>query len=307
MTLIEHPADAVVFAPDLPRGYQPSREPWTLPGGKKLAVSVLLHAPSYRDVPPAGSVTPMSMQGGVGRDTSEPRHGQVARLSQWDFGLTTGIWRLLSIAERAGVPVAVALDEFGVRTVPGLATGVAARAQELVVRGTAANVLLSPAMSTEEERESIGRARDAVERITGTPSTGWFSPERAQTANTTALLTEAGFRWFGDWPVDEMPVTLEGASAGLTALPFTLETEDMFALYTRGTPFEDYEQVLADTIDQLIDDATVTGARFLGLSLFGWVSGQACFADVAERALRRLAAHPDVLLLTPGEAAALPR
>ncbi|MFG6475546.1 hypothetical protein ACFXP7_04085 [Microbacterium sp. P06] len=305
MTLITHPAEATVFAPDLPRGYDTVRSPWPGIDGAKLAVTVLLHAPSYQDDLPPGSVTPTSMQGGVGRDTSEPRHGQVARLSQWDFGLTVGIWRLLAIAERVGVPVAVALDEWGARTVPGLARGVAERADEIVVRGAAANSILSRTMDASSELAYIESARDAVAHHTGRESAGWFSPERASTPRTTALLREAGFTWFGDWPIDERPVALSGGSAGLTAVPHPLETEDMFSLYTRGQPFTDYEDVLAATIDQLVADADVVGPRHLGLSWFGWVSGQAAFADVAERTLRLLAAHPDVRIVTPGEVASL--
>jgi hypothetical protein len=305
MSLITNPADATVFAPNLPRSFDTHRDPWTLPDGKKLAVSVLLHAPSYQDVPPTGSHKPLAMQGGVGRETAEPKHGQVARLSQWDFGLTVGIWRLLDIAERAGVPVAVALDSFGVRTMPNLAALVATRADEIVARGSAANIIIDSTMSAAEEISYITESKRAVEDATGRDATGWFGPERGATARTTALLADAGFTWFGDWPIDERPVPLGGASAPLISVPFSLETEDMFSLYTRGLTFHDYERVLNQTIDQLIADAPVVGPRHLGLSWFGWVLGQACFADVAERTLTRLAAHPDVLLVTPGQVAAL--
>ena len=305
MTLIDNPADATVFAPDLPRTFEAHRPPWALPDGKKLAVSVLLHAPSYQDSPPAGSHKPLAMNGGVGRDTSEPRHGQITRLSQWDFGLTVGIWRLLTIARKAGVPVAVALDQYGVRDFPGLARLVAADADEIVVRGAAANIIIDSTMTVEEERDYIASAKHAVESATGRATTGWFGPERGESPRTSALLAEAGFTWFGDWPVDERPVSLTGASTGLVSVPFALEAEDYFSLYTRGVTAATYERILNDTIDQLLADAETTGARHLGLSLFGWVSGQACFADVVERTLRRLAAHPDVLLATPGQVAAL--
>ena len=305
MTLIQHPSDATVFAPGLPRTFDTHRAPWQLPAGKKLAVSVLLHAPSYQDVAPAGSFKPIAMQGGVGRDTAEPKHGQLARLSQWDFGLTVGIWRLLSIAEKAGVPVAVALDSYGARTMPGLADLVAERAQEIVVRGSAANIIIDDAMTADEERAYIAEARSAVEAATGRTASGWFSPERGNSIRTPALLREAGFDWFGDWPVDERPVALDGDATGLTALPFGLETEDMFALYTRSLAFQDYERLLEETVEQLIADADIVGGRYLGLSWFGWVLGQACFADVAERTLRRLASDPRVLLVTPGDVAAL--
>lgn len=296
MTLIEHPADATVFAPDLPRAYEPTRTAWS--GGAALTVSVLLHAPAYRDVVEAPLHKPMAMQGGVGRETTEPRHGQVTRLSQWDFGLTTGIFRLLDTAERAGIPVAVALDEYGTR-LPGLAAAVADRAGEIVVRGKAANVILAPAMTEDEERAYIAESRAAVAAATGRTATGWFSPERASTPRTPHLLREAGFEWFGDWPIDEVPVALAGSAAGLTALPFPLETEDMFELYTRGLGFRDYDRLLDGTVEQLVADAQATGDRFLGLSWFGWVLGQACYADVAVHVLERLAAHPDIRVVVP--------
>lgn len=302
--IIVNPADATVFAPDLPRAYDPHRPGWNLPEGKKLVVSLLLHAPAYLDDVPAGMLKPTAMQGGVGRETSEPRHGQVARLSQWDFGLTVGIWRLLDIAAAAGVPAAVALDAQGVTTMPGLAAGVARRADEIVVRGAAANVILGTGVDEAAERAYIADAGAAVREATGRQVTGWFGPERSQSARTTALLREAGYTWFGEWPVDERPVELTGASAGLVAVPHPLETEDMFSLYTRGLPFGEYEDLLEATVDQLITDADLIGGRHLGLSWFGWVLGQACFADLAQRFLTRLAARPEVLLATPGAVAA---
>lgn len=294
MSLIQHPADSTVYAPGLPRTFEPSRPHWE--SQAPLTVSVLLHAPYYQDTIAPGQHKPRAMQGGVGRETSEPAHGQVTRLSQWDFGVTTGVFRLLDIARDLGVPVAVAVDTYGCTRLPGFARTVAPLAGEIVARGAAANVLISPLNSEDEERSYIAASVSAIEATTGREVSGWFSPERGSSARTPRLLAEAGLGWFGDWPVDELPVALGG---GLIALPFGLETEDMFALYTRGLPFPDYERLLDETIDQLIADAATTGNRFLGLSWFGWVLGQACYAAVAERVLARLAANPDVRLMLP--------
>jgi hypothetical protein len=303
MTLLTHPTDATVFAPDLPRTFEPTRPQWQT--DKKLTVSVLLHAPYYQDTVAPGQYKPLTMQGGVGRETSEPRHGQVARLSQWDFGLTTGIFRLLTTARRLGVPVGVALDEYGCTRMPGLAQTVARDAGEIVARGTAANIIISPEMTDDAERAYIAASKATVEAATGRGVAGWFSPERGSSPRTARLLAEAGFSWFGDWPLDEVPVRLDGSAKDLVSLPFGLETEDMFALFGRGIGFDTYERMLDETVEQLIGDADATGHRFLGLSWFGWVLGQACYADVAERVLARLAANPDVQILLPSEAAAL--
>lgn len=298
-------AGVTVYAPDLLRDYEPLRPNWALPQGKKLAVSLLLHAPAYQDNVLDGTPKPSSMQGGVGRDTAEPRHGQVARLSQWDFGIAVGIFRLMSIAEAAGVPYAVALDEYGVDHAPGLAAEVGRRANELVARGQAANVVFSEAITEDEERTIIRRAVNRISAVAGRNVGGWFSPERATSTRTHALLAEQGLSWFGEWPVDEVPVHIASSSGKIVSLPFALESEDMFSLYTRGLRFDEYEQLLRDTVEQLLADADDIGARFLGLSWFGWVLGQACFADVAERFLGWLAQHPDVEILTPAQAAAL--
>jgi hypothetical protein len=301
MNIIRHPDDAVVYEPTLPREYEPRRPRLELPGGAKLAVSLLLHAPSYQDDLPATAIKPMAMSGGVGRETSEPRHGQVARLSQWDFGLTVGIFRLTNMASRLGLPFAVALDAAGASTMPGLAAGIAAIADEIVVRGRAANDILGESMTAEEERSYIRESRSEVESATGRSASGWFSPERASSTRTTGLLAAEGFEWFGDWPHDERPVELTGAAAGLVAVPTALETEDMFALFARGLPYQDYERLLTETLDQLIEDAAVDGGRTVVLGWFGWVLGQACFADVAERIMERLANDPDIIVVTPHE------
>ncbi|WP_284249639.1 hypothetical protein [Litorihabitans aurantiacus] len=239
----------------------------------------------------------------MGRETGEPRHGQVARLSQWDFGLTTGVFRLLEVAERLGVPVAVALDGHGATAMPGLAEEVGARAGEVVARGRAANLVLHPAMTAKEEHAYVADALAAVGTATSRSISGWFSPERATTPMTPHVLAAQGLRWFGEWPVDErpVPVDLPGSPTPLTALPFGLETEDVFALYTRAMTAHDYAEVLDRTVTALLADADRVGTRFLGLSWFGWALGQACFADVAERFLARLLEHEDVHLALPGD------
>lgn len=309
--VIQHPVDAVVYAPDLPRAYDTHRAPWAgsaLPapdGGTgqsaALTVSVLVHAAGYRDAARPGSARPTSMPGGVGRDTNEPPPGQVTRLSQWDFGLSVGTWRLLDAAERAGVPVAVALDAYAALHAPGVAREVGRRAGEVVVRGLAANDVLTDAMTLEEEAEYVALSRSVVEGLTGRSTTGWFSPERAQSLRTPGVLARAGVHWFGEWPVDERPVTLAGAADGVCAVPFALETEDAYALFTRGLTVGGYERTVLDTVERLVADADLVGPRYLGLSLFGWVSGQGCFADTAERLLGLLAAHPRVVVVLPGE------
>lgn len=304
MSLIDiNPSDAIVFAPDLPRTYDGTRPAWQ--GPAKLTVSLLFHAPYYLDVLEEGQYRPASMPGGVGGTSADsatnPLHGQVTRLSQYDFGLTNGIFRLVSMASALNLPYAVALDAYGCERVPRLAERLSRDATEVVVRGLAATAILSPRMSEQEERDYIEHSKSVIERSTGRTAIGWFGPERGASPRTPGLLREAGFEWMGDWPIDEIPVQLEGSARGLTVLPFSLDTEDSYQLYSRGMRFGDYERMLDDMVDRLLADAAATGSRFLGLSWAGWVLGQACYADIAARLLARLAADPDIRVVAPGE------
>lgn len=308
MTLPINPPDATVFAPTLPRSFDTHRPAWDAP--VPLTVSLLLHAPYYLDATAEGQIRPLVMPGGVGGSApdagSAPPHGQVARVSQYEFGLTNGLFRLMRMAESRGLDYAVALDGYGCRRVPGLARTVADRAGEIVVRGEAATSVISPQMTEAGERDYIARCREAVVGATGRAVTGWFGPERGLTDRTTRLLREAGFGWFGDWTVDEVPVSLDGPARGLTALPFSLDTEDSFQLYVRGMRFDDYEALLLDALDHLVVDAEVVGPRFLGLSWAGWVLGQACYAGVAERVMTRLVEDPAIRVVLPSVAIAAP-
>jgi len=303
MTIEINPPDVTVFAPTLPRTFDTHRQTWQAPA--KLTVSVLLHAGYYLDIPEPGQYRALLMPGGVGGSYSElpggPEAGQVAKVSQYEFGLTNGVDRLLRIAASHGVPCAVALDAYGCQRVPGLARRMAETAGEIVARGEAATSIIDSRMSVQDERDYITSSLAAVREATGADVTGWFSPERGCTDRTTGLLAEAGLSWFGDWTVDERPVPLEGAASGLRSVPFSLDTEDAFQIYTRNGTFIDYEQLLNDTIDRLLADADIVGPRFLGLSWAGWVLGQACYADVADRVLARIAADPDIRVVLPSQ------
>lgn len=301
MGIVTNPANAVVFAPHLPRTYDTHREPWHQ--DRKLTVSLLLHAPYFLDVVEPGMHRPPLITGGVGGAApdsgAKPPHGQIVKLSQYDFGLANGIFRLMDIADKYGLEYTVALDELGAKRVPFLARSVAARAAELCVRGQTVTSTISPKMSRQQELDYITASKAAVEEETGRRIDGWFSPERAGTMNTAALVREAGFEWTGDWNIDEMPVPMDGDAAGVTALPFSLDTEDTHQLYTRGMRFADYERLIHECIDQLIKDADVVGPRFLGLSWHGWVLGQACYADIAESVMQRLVQDPDIQVVLP--------
>jgi allantoinase len=303
MGIVNNPSDAMVFAPHLPRTYDTVRPKWQ--AEKKLTVSLLLHAPFYLDTPEPGMYRPNLIPGGVGGAApdsgAKPLHGQIVKLSQYDFGLANGIYRLMDIADTYGLDFAVALDELGARRVPFLARNLSARAAELCVRGQAVTSIISPEMTPDQELAYIVRSKMAVEEETGRTVSGWYSPERAGTVHTARLVKEAGFAWTADWNIDEVPVPLGGEAEGLTSLPFSLDTEDTHQLYTRGMRFSDYERLVHEAIDQLIADADAVGPRYLGLTWQGWVLGQACYADVAESVMRRLSEDPDIQVLLPSQ------
>lgn len=271
------------------------------PDAGKVVVSILVHAPKLEDPLIQDGFGPFSMAGGMSIDVNGTVPGRLARLSQWDFGLTVGALRLLDEANDAGVPAAVALDKLGCEQMPGLAAETSTRAAEVVCRGWSANRIIDPGMTEADEAFYIRESMDAVSVATDHEVRGWISPEGGTTMRTPRLLKEAGVEWFGDWSSDDWPLELTGDAKGLTAVPYARAVEDMFSLYVRGMDITGYEEIVERTLRRLLEESRRGEMKFLGVNWHGWVLGQACFAETARSFLHAIASSSEVECVTPSE------
>ena len=92
-----------------------------------------------------------------------------------------------------------------------------------------------PMHKLEDQRGTIRRAMDVIEKFTGKRSVGWLGPGLTQTLDTPDLLAEAGVRYIGDWVYDDEPTEIATTHGPLVTLPYTLECNDIAMMATSLT------------------------------------------------------------------------
>jgi hypothetical protein len=290
-------------------GYDHSWFPWSplpgrprleWPGGARVAVSVVLdlgavewEADGPGPVPPPGGR-------GVGP------HPDFPRMSHREYGHRVGVFRLLDILGRLGIPVAAAVDVLTVEHYGPLLAHLRGSVTEFVAAGLSASRPITSRMSEDEERHYIASTLDRLEARLGVRPQGWLGPERSESQRTPALLAEAGVGYVADWCNDDQPYAMPGAGGDLWTYPLSWELADVNAMFLHDTSAAVYGGSLEEAVEVLSGEGATAG-RALGIHLHPWVSGQPFRAGAVESALERIRGDSRVWWAPPGEVVAWSR
>lgn len=272
----------------------PTRSPRPLPNGARLAVSVMVVLEHLEWQPPEGSITSRELPGGLGVPLPFPDY---VKHTHREYGHRVGIFRLLDLLERHGIPPLVAIDALTVERYPWLARHVHDRGCELVGHGLSLSRMISSRMSEAEERAYIDQSLDAVARVAGARPDGWFGIEYNESARTPALLAEAGVRYLCDWVNDEQPYPMQTPTGRLWSVPLSLNADDSRTMGERRVPVDRYGQLLVESAEVMADD----GGRHLFIALRPWLSGQPFRARMLDQAFTELMAIDGVAACRPSD------
>ena len=255
------------------------------PEQARVALCVLVNLEHMEWAPPEGSFQSPFLSGGLA-----PRpQPDYARMSHRDYGHRVGIFRVLDVLEKHGIPPTVAMDALTAEHYPYLVRHCQERGCEIVGHGISASQMITSKMTEQEERQYIHTSIEALSRATGTAPLGWFGPEYGESARTPQLLAEAGIRYVCDWANDEQPYRMKTTQGELFSLPIMLELDDVHALWDRRVPIDRYGELLRESFDTLYQDGARNG-RLLVLHLHPWLIGQPFrigYLDAALGAMRR--------------------
>jgi allantoinase len=239
------------------------------PEEARVAVCVLINLEHTEWYPLEGSVQFVPLVAGM-----IPRpFPDYARLSHREYGHRVGIFRLLDVLERHGIPPTVAMDALTAEHYPYLVRHCLQRGCEIIGHGVAVSRMITSNMSEQEESDYIQTCLETLTRATGTTPVGWFGPEYGESARTPQLLAQAGIQYVCDWVNDEQPYRLKTSRGDLCALPIMLELDDVHALWERRVPVDRYGDLLKESFDVLYRDGAHNG-RLLVLHVHPWLIGQ---------------------------------
>jgi peptidoglycan/xylan/chitin deacetylase (PgdA/CDA1 family) len=266
--------------------YQPiiERAPLTLPNRKKLAFYVGLNIEHFHvDVPSRSLVAPDPMSQG-----------------QRDYGTRVGIWRLIDLFDELGLRASAITNSEVCTHYPQIVSAGVARDWAWIAHGQT-NSKTESGMPVEEEKAYLKEMIATLDALLPARPKGWLGPGLSETFDTPGLLREYGFTYLLDWCCDDQPFAF--AKHELVSVPYSLEVNDIGMWGKSLLTGPDYEGMVLDQFEVLLEDAQKTG-MVMALPIHTFVVGQPHLFKYLRRVLREICNHPDVWVCTSDDIAA---
>lgn len=279
-----YPRDLVGYGPN------PPQADW--PGGARIAVqcvlnyeegaeNCILHGDAASEAFLSEIVAAQPLQG--------VRH--ICMESLYDYGARVGVWRVLKLFERKGIPLTIFAVAMAAERNPEVIRAMADAGHEIASHGY--RWINYQYMGEDAEREHIAKAVQILEQASGSRPLGWYTGRTSP--NTRRLVAEhGGFLYDADAYDDDLPYWVEEAGKPQLIVPYTLDVNDMrFAApqgFNSGDQFFTY---LKDSFDALYEEGAET-PRMLSVGLHCRLVGKPGRIKALERFLDYAAGHEGV-------------
>ena len=191
-----------------------------------------------------------------------------------EYGQRVGIWRLMEIFDKAGVPASCTMNaKMGLerRAVVDAANE---RGWELVAHNYVQTDLLTNYFGDPEaEREIVLETLRVFEDTVGRPARGWLSSSLRCNASTVETIAERGLIYTTDFMNDDQPYLIQTASGPVVSVPYSNEVNDFTIYLRRGMSNDQAFGVLKDQFDELYREGAASG-RLMNVGIHPHVWGQ---------------------------------
>jgi peptidoglycan/xylan/chitin deacetylase (PgdA/CDA1 family) len=208
------------------------------PNGKRIAVTFTVLLETWSE----GKAAPYSIQ------TTSLKPGAVdhSGIAWGEYGGNEGIWRIMRILDRFGVPGTICPNAQSARRYQEAMRQAIKSGHEIAGHGNFQDQLMVY-LQPDEERALIRQSLDLLAQVTGEKAKGWCSPVLAWSENTFGFLVEEGLIWHGEAKDISLPRKITTRSGSLIALPVS-DFADNRVL--RSSPL-DFHDVYRETFDYL--------------------------------------------------------
>ena len=205
------------------------------PEGRTLAVSVSVMLEGWSE----GAAPGVGPMGNVLKAGTLDLQGR----SWAEYGENAGAWRLLDVLAAAQVRAVFYISGVLAERNGAPLRAIAGPGHQAAAPGWSQHII--PATQSEaEETADIDRCLQVLEAASGTRPHGWISPRCTPSSRTTELLRAAGLAWHSDFFDEDLPRVVQTLSGPITAVPFTMEVNDMPLSVRYGNEPEAYTRTL---------------------------------------------------------------
>ncbi len=270
-------------------GKDPPHADW--PGGARIAIQLVLnyeegaensvlHGDAGAETFLSDLISPAPVIGA--------RHMSMEQI--YEYGSRAGVWRLLRLFERYGVPVTVFGVAMAMERNPVVVEAMLAAGHEIASHGW--RWINYQDVPERVEREHMTRAIEIHQRLTGERPLGWYTGRTSP--NTRRLVAdEGGFLYDADDYSDDLPFWSSVGRTPQLIVPYTLEANDMRFSGTSLNTGEQFFSYLKDAFDVLYAEGE-DRPKMMSVGLHCRIAGRPGKMAGLERFLRYALGHQDV-------------
>jgi len=254
-----------------------------------VAVSLVLNIEEGAERSVARGDHADDLNGHWAEHTAHPTRRNLALESAFAYGSRAGIWRILRILRRNGVPATAFACALALELNQAVADALVRDGHEIANHGYQWDE--HTGLPPEDEARLIELSTASLERTTGQRPLGWFS--RDGVSDTTRQVLHAlGYRYDSNYFGGDQPRTLEEDGRRHLVVPYAGDTNDsgLVRAYPTARSFTTY---LRDSLEQLLaDSADIPAVMTVGLH--PRLIGRPAYASALEAFLVHAAADPRV-------------
>lgn len=251
----------------------PHRKPLKWPNGARLALIITFNL-EYWDLV-KDSAEPYYAGGPA--ILPDPLPGNVPDFPNYswrEYGQRVGIWRLIDIFDKAGVPATCTMNaKMGLER-RAVIDAINQRGWELVAHNfVQSDLLTNYQFEPEKEREIIRETLRVYEEVVGRPAKGWLSSSLRSTTQTADICAGLGLIYFTDLMNDDQPYLIQTEHGPIVSVPYTVEMNDFMIFLRRGASTSEAVEVFKEQFDVLYAEGAESG-RLMNIGLHPHVIGQ---------------------------------
>ncbi|PHS29212.1 MAG: allantoinase PuuE [Robiginitomaculum sp.] len=284
MTQTPYPRDLIGYGPNPPKAN------W--PGGACIAIQIVLN---YEE---GGENSVLHGDGGAETFLSEivgaapvPDARHMSMESLYEYGSRAGVWRMLDLFARLGVPVTVFAVAMALQRNPAVCDAMMKAGHEIASHGL--RWINYQNVPVEVERAHMDEAMDILTRLTGERSLGWYTGRTSP--HTRDLVADyGGFLYDADDYSDDLPFWSTQVEAPHLIVPYTLDVNDMRYCAPQGFNAGDqFYSYLKDTFDTLYREGEIH-PKMMSIGTHCRIVGRPGRLAALERFIRYAQSHEDV-------------
>ena len=185
-----------------------------------------------------------------------------------EYGMRVGVWRFFDLYRRLDIRPTLSINARVCLDYPRVAEQARDAGWEFMGHVWEQG----PIHHIADQRETIFRTQDLLEKFTSKRPIGWLGPGLTQTFETPEYLAEAGVKYIGDWVWDDEPAEIATDRGPLVTLPYTTELNDIPTMMIQHHESPYWEQRCRDQFDRLYVEGA-DRAKIMAIAIHPYISG----------------------------------